>query len=413
MLTNIYSDCNFIVTLSAEHFINHPEHLSKNAQDGWQLFLAEARKDFLVDELLFRNHLETSSLAGEIFEVDGGTSKLGEVLTRSNLRVQVTNLYEPLEISGNFALGVTHNQLEHLSSLEAVDDMLAFMQQRSFYGMVHQVHANDELAFNWDKSHNISMKGAQWEEYFNNWADLHSNEGWSYLGAHRGMPGRPQNFVLEKKGSLPFYSQYDEQLIRKIIAELTVSNAISISRIPLLLLSFSLAKDNPYLLSGLVGVVHALDALDGYAARKGFGQSPIGPFVDVLSDHLIESLIFFEYAYANGYLPIEAPWIITARNLSTDILRLHNAFKAGLGTSQSHPHEGFGTTGREGRMKRALYGFSKAVGDMIIPVIPQLGLYVSAAHIIASFSRAVPVWTSPTSQKIYREVLDKIKKRKS
>ncbi len=412
MLTNIYSDCNLIIALSAEQLLAHPEHIAGNAKDGWQMVLAEARKDFLVGELLIKNNLATTLLNGEILEVDGGVSKLEEVLKRSNTRVRVVNLYEPLEISGNFALGVTHNQLEHLSTLEAIDAILDYMQQRSVYGMVHQVHAKDDPAYNWDKSHHISMNGVQWEEYFKTWALLHANENWSYLGAHRGMPGRPRNYVFDRNGSLPFYSHYDDQLVRKIIAELTVSNAISVSRIPLLLLSFSIAKDNQYLLSGLVGVVHALDVLDGYAARKGFGNSPAGPFVDVLSDHLFESLIFFQYAYANGYIPREAPWIVTARNLSTDILRLHNAFKVGFGTSESHPHEGFGTTGREGRMKRALYGLSKAVGDMVIPVVPQLGLYVSVAHIIASFNRAIPVWTSDTSQKIYREVLDKIKKRK-
>lgn len=412
MLANIFSDYNFIIALSAERLLEHPEHFTDSALDGWQLVLAGARKIFLVDELLYKNYLETSFLDGEILEVDGGVSKLQTVLKRLDIRMQVARLDDPQELSGMFGLGVTHNQLEHLSSLSAVDNILAFMQQRSVYGMVHQVHAKDEPAYNWDKSHNISMNGVQWEDYFKTWASLHANEGWSYLGAHRGMPGRPRNYVLERNGSLPFYSHYDDQLVRKIIAELTVSNVISISRIPLLLLSFSIAKDNPYLLSGLVGVVHALDVLDGFAARKGFGNSPAGPFVDVLSDHFFESLIFFEYAYANGYIPIEAPWIVTVRNLSTDILRLHNAFKVGFGTSESHPHEGFGTTGREGRMKRALYGLSKAVGDMVIPVVPQLGLYVSVAHIIASFSRAIPVWTSDTSQKIYREVLDKIVKKR-
>lgn len=214
---------------------------------------------------------------------------------------------------------------------------------------------------------------------------------------------------MERNGSLPFYNYYDQQTIRRIIAELTLANGISTSRIPLLLLSLSIAKDNPYLLAGLVGVVHAMDALDGHVARKGLGNSPLGPHIDIETDHVVEGLILFHYAYNKNYIPKSSFWVLSARNLSTDFLRLYNAFKVGIGTAKANPHQAFGT---ENRLERLSYGLIKAIGDIAIPIIPKLGLEITASHIGASLARAIPAWTNPISQQLYREFLGAILGRK-
>lgn len=408
-------DSNLLFALSVERILDYKEPLRKKTGEGWQLFLAEARKRFLIDELIVKNQLRTGNLDGEILEIDGGSSKLNVTLDRSGIRTKTVDLNFSSAVFDNntkFALGVSHNQLEHFSDKDSLERLLSLLGQRSVYGMVHQIHAVDDPGFGWDHSHQLRLRSSEWEDYLKNWANNHANEGWVYLGAHRGIPGRPQNFVLERNGSLPFYTHYDEQVIRKIINEVTIANGISISRLPLLLFSFSMAADNPYLLAGLIGAIHALDGLDGYVARKGLGDSPGGPLFDIVSDHVIESAIFFQYAYSKGYIPAEAPWIVTARNLSVDFLRFYNAFRNGIGISQSHPHESFGTNGRSGRIKRVVYGVTKGLGDMIIPVVPQLGLTISAVHIGESFARALPVWTSSTSQRIYREVLDRVLSKK-
>lgn len=402
------NDLNFLFLLSVESVFSKP--VKEKTLDGWQLFLAEARKRFLIDELLIKNDLSTENLAGEIMEVDQGISRLSSVLGRESIRISrmdITCYQQEQPISSKFALGVSHNQLEHFPSLAYVERVLTYLGSKSVYGMVHQVHAADDPAFEWDRTHCLRITGSQWGEYFQDWSERHKDEGWMYLGSHRGAPGRPKNFILEKNGSFPYYVHYDKQLIRRITTELTLANGISAARIPLLLLSFSLAGDNPYLLSGLMGVIHTLDVLDGYAARKGFGQSPLGPLTDVISDHLIEMMVLFEYAYSKGYIPAEVPWIVAARNLSTDILRVYNAFDVGLGISQAHPHEAFGTQGREGRFLRLGYGLIKALGDMTIPIIPSLGLGISAVRVGASISRAIPVWTSSRSQEIYNEILNR------
>lgn len=408
---NLYSDPAFLFLLPVERVLNNPDEIKRFSQEGWQLFLAEARKRFLVDELIWKNNLSTENLAGEVLEIDGGVSKLGLVLARNGLRLQQQDLYNySHNTQGKFALGVIHNQLEHYPSLSFVNSALSFMAERSAYGMVHQVHAVDDPLFNLDSTHHLRMTSSEWEDYFKEWASNHQEEGWEYLGSHRGSPGRPKNFVIERNGSLPFYAHYEQQTIRKITAELTAANGISAARIPLLLLSLSLAKNNPYMLSAMVGVVHALDAADGYAARKGFGNSPFGPTVDVLSDHLVEAITMFDYAYQKGLIPKEVPWLLASRNISTNFLRFYNAFKVGV--ENSHPHETFGTTGDAGRRFRLLYGLTKALGDMVIPIAPRLGLTVSVAHIAASVTRAIPVWTSPTSQQIYKEILSSITNKK-
>jgi len=255
------------------------------------------------------------------------------------------------------------------------------------------------------------MAGNEWDEFFINWTQNHAKEGWAYLGNHRGAPGRPRNFVLEKNGSFPFYKHYEEQTIRKIVAELTVANGISASRIPLVFLAFGIAKENPYLLSGLIGAIHALDALDGYVARKGFGNSPQGPMVDVYSDHLVEVISMYEFAYNMGLIPHAVPWILTARNASTDILRFLNAVATQSGTPENHPHEAFGTVGKKGRIERLGYGIIKAIGGMVIPVVPNSGIYVSSILVGASVIRAIPVWTSQRSKQICNEVVELIKER--
>lgn len=404
---------NLLFVLPVERIVHDREHTKRIALEGWQIFLSEARKRFLTD-LISKNGLVTSSLNGEVLEIDGGPSRLRDSLKIAGLRTITVDLQTALgePTASKYGLGVSHNQLEHFRSLDDAEKALYFLGNQSVYGMVNQVHAVDDPYFNWDKTHRIKMTSQQWEEFFRDWAKRNENDEWTYLGGHRGAPGRPKNFVLERNGNLPFYSFYEEQAIRKIVAELTVANGISLSRIPLLILALSIGKDKPYLLSGMLASVHALDALDGYVARKGLGNSPFGPMIDVLSDHFVEAITMFEYAYDRNFIPRKTPWIITARNISSDILRLHNAFRVGVGTKEAHPHEAFGTNGEPGRKTKFLYGLTKALGDMTIPIIPKMGIYLSGIHVGFSIARAMPVWTSPTSQQIYKDLMQKILSKK-
>lgn len=388
----------------------------KPVRKGWEIFLAKARKRFLIDEMIMKNGLLTDNLRGSVLEIDNASSELTNEMLRQGVtaeKMSIHQLVNPLNTLSKPIYGIasSHNQIEHLPSLSDVNKLLDNAASLSQYGMVHQIHAVDDPAFDWDPSHLMKMVGEEWNSFFKNWADIHAKDGWAYLGNHRGLPGRPRNFILERNGSFPFYKHYEEQTVRKIIAELTVANGISVSRIPLLFLAFGIAQENPYLLSGLIGAIHSLDALDGYAARKGFGNSPQGPMIDIYSDHLVEAAIMYKFAYEMELIPHAVPWILTARNISTDILRFLNAIKTQKGTPESHPHEAFGTSGKKGKIERLGYGLVKAIGDMVIPVVPNSGIFISSVHVATSITRAIPVWTSERSKQICNEVVKLITKR--
>lgn len=393
--------------------LGRPEYIP-SVKKNWELFLASARKRFIVDNLIIKNGLSLNPSGNVVLEIDDFESELSNILNESGVKARkiTSSSFLSTEQPGDTDFVVSHNQIEHLNSWDKAKQLINKSASISKYGMVHQIHSSDDPAFGWDESHNLKFTGNEWDQYFTSWAQSNAHNGWSYLGNHRGAPGRPRNFVFEKDGSLPFYSHYERQAIRKLIAELTVANGISTSRIPLLLLSFGLAKDNPYLLSGLIGGIHALDAIDGHVARKGWGMSPHGPMIDIYADHITEAITMFEFAYDMKVIPKQVPWILTARNISTDLLRFTNALNSQAGTPQHHPHEGFGTVGKAGRAARLRYGLIKALGDMVIPIFPQSGIYISGIHVAESFNRALPVWTSPTSQKIYEDFLNKVLKNK-
>ena len=402
-----------LLTLSTERI--HPNEI-KPVRKSWEVFLAKARKRFLIDELTVKNGLSVGNLKGSVLEIDNASSELTREIRNQGFsadKVSMYSLLNPLDRVQKPSHGIiaSHNQLEHLPNLSDVNELLNNAALLSNYGMVHQIHASDDPAFDWDPSHSVKLTGKEWDLFFKKWAELNAKDGWTYLGNHRGAPSRPKNFVLEKNGSFPLYKHYEEGSVRKMIAELTIANGISASRIPLLFLAFGLGKENPYLLAGLIGTIHALDAADGYVARRGFGNSPQGPMVDIYSDHIVEAIIMYEYAYKMGVVPHVIPWVLTTRNISTDILRFLNAIKTQQGTPENHPHEAFGTKGKIGRIKRLGYGLIKAIGDMAIPVVPNSGVYVSSIHVAASISRAIPVWTSERSKQICSEILETIKKR--
>ena len=379
-------------------------------RSSWEHVLAKARTHFIYDGLIRENGLEEGN-DGHVLEVDHGISKLGKSLQQKGLAsvtVRPKDMIGVLQERREYSVGVSHNNLEHIESLHGVDFVVSAMARVSKYGMVHQVHAVDDPAFEWDSTHHIRLTGDDWEAFFANWALEHKEEGWTYLGNHRGASGRPKNHILERNGSLPFYADYDKQLMRQIVSELTLANGISIARIPLLLASFDIAQDNPYVLAGLVGVIHSLDAADGYAARKGFGNSRYGPFVDIAVDHVSEIYIAYQFAYEMGIIPKSMPWILSARNMSVDFLRFYNGVTKSF-SEEAHPHKAFGTTGKKGRQLRGLYGGIKALGDMIIPIIPRSGVAVSTVHAIASIYRAMPVWNSPRAREISKELFERVK----
>ncbi len=373
--------------------------------DSWKNFLAKARSRF-ISELIITNSLaDPQTNRASILELVDNESRLATSLAEYGIETTTMNLNQPaddVDLNGQYSLGVSHTLLEHCDNEQMVefylDKMAPFCK-----GMVHQVHEIDIPAFDWDSTHKIKRTRMEWGEFFESWTK--TRQGWTYLGNHQGFNGRPSNHVLEKDGQLPFYKDYDKQLNRRLISEITAANIVSASRMPLLLTSFAIAKDNPLLLSALLGVTYSLDAADGYIARRGLGNSQFGGHIDILSDHIVELMTMFEFAYGINAIPKEYPWILSARNAMTDFLRLYNAFYH-TDLQEDHPHKAFGTFDRFGR---ALSGGVKTFEAVTIPIVPSLGIYTSTAHVLTSIYRGIPILTSRRSKEIYAELLKKIK----
>jgi CDP-diacylglycerol--glycerol-3-phosphate 3-phosphatidyltransferase len=71
---------------------------------------------------------------------------------------------------------------------------------------------------------------------------------------------------------------------------------------------------------GLTIAAIALDALDGYIARKKNMATPEGAQIDILGDRMIENM-FFTYFAVVGMVSLWLPMLFFARGAATDFLR--------------------------------------------------------------------------------------------
>lgn len=71
---------------------------------------------------------------------------------------------------------------------------------------------------------------------------------------------------------------------------------------------------------GLTAAAIALDALDGYIARKRRLATPLGAQLDVLGDRVIEN-VYFTYFAVCGLVSLWLPVLFFARGTATDFIR--------------------------------------------------------------------------------------------
>ena len=131
----------------------------------------------------------------------------------------------------------------------------------------------------------------------------------------------------------------------------------------------------------LVIAAIALDAVDGYVARRKKLATPLGAQLDVVGDRVIENL-FFTYFAVCGLISIWVPVIFFVRGASTDFVR-EVAARSG--------HDGFGGNwlmqtwwGKAlvaSRASRALYGTLKCVCFCLLGLQLTLPAEVAGAHL--------------------------------
>lgn len=100
-------------------------------------------------------------------------------------------------------------------------------------------------------------------------------------------------------------------------------NEVSILRVGIAFGSVCLYGRNPWANLAAVGLTVtaiALDALDGYIARKRRLATPLGAQIDVLGDRMIEN-VYFTYFAVCGLVSLWLPVLFFARGAATDFIR--------------------------------------------------------------------------------------------
>lgn len=102
-----------------------------------------------------------------------------------------------------------------------------------------------------------------------------------------------------------------------------LANAITLLRLLLTFLVIALFQRHFYIdvmLLGTIAIIFALDAVDGYVARKQNQTSVFGGVFDIVGDRIIENVFWIYFAVA-GQIPIWIPIIVVSRSFLIDGVR--------------------------------------------------------------------------------------------
>ena len=138
-------------------------------------------------------------------------------------------------------------------------------------------------------------------------------------------------------------------------------------------------------LATLVGIF-ALDALDGYVARKFGNVSAIGARLDIVADRIIENT-FWIYFACEKLIPLWMPLIIMTRGFLTD----------GLKRESHSPRSPWAVALTQSRVSRAIYGAAKmftflylAAVKAAFPLKVETGLFLATLTVAMCLMRGIP-----------------------
>ena len=138
-------------------------------------------------------------------------------------------------------------------------------------------------------------------------------------------------------------------------------------------------------LATLVGIF-ALDALDGYVARKFGNVSAIGARLDIVADRIIENT-FWIYFACEKLIPMWMPIIIMTRGFLTD----------GLKRESHSPRSPWAAALTQSRVSRAIYGAAKmftflylAAVKAAFPLKVETGLFLAPLTVAMCLLRGIP-----------------------
>jgi phosphatidylglycerophosphate synthase len=155
-------------------------------------------------------------------------------------------------------------------------------------------------------------------------------------------------------------------------------NLITLIRLVLAFVSIALFRAGSYATVAalvLLVVTLALDAVDGFVARRKLRSSDAGAAFDIAADRIVES-VFWIYFAAAGLISFWIPVIVIARGGLTDFLRAI-AFRRGQTAfgEKTMMRTGWGRLLTGSRASRAVYGVVKCAAFF------ALGLWLTLANL--------------------------------
>ena len=167
-----------------------------------------------------------------------------------------------------------------------------------------------------------------------------------------------------------------------------IPNLITIGRLILVFVVVALFQKSVYLdllMVGLTAVILALDAVDGYVARKFKMTSDFGALFDIVGDRIVENVYWIYFAVV-GLIPFWLPMTVLARGFITDALR-SAAFAQGktpFGEKTMMRSE-WTRLLTSSRASRSIYGTSKTLTFIYLGGVLTLKSVAASYNIPAEF----------------------------
>ncbi|MEC4679546.1 MAG: CDP-alcohol phosphatidyltransferase family protein [Nitrospirota bacterium] len=167
-----------------------------------------------------------------------------------------------------------------------------------------------------------------------------------------------------------------------------VANLITLARVILVFVVIALLGQDFYLdilMIAMTGFILALDAVDGYVARKRKETSDFGALFDIVGDRVVENIYWIYFAVV-GLIPFWLPMIVLARGFVTDGIR-SAAFAQGKSafgekTMMRSPWTRMLTSSRA---SRGIYGISKTVAFLYLGGVIALKSAAATYNILPEF----------------------------
>jgi len=170
-----------------------------------------------------------------------------------------------------------------------------------------------------------------------------------------------------------------------------IANAITLCR---LLLTFGVIallgihRTLDIAMLATIAFIFALDALDGYIARKRNETDDTGALLDTLADRIVENT-FWIYFTVVGLIPLWMPIAVMTRGVITDALQHQDGY----------PQNGWTHALTRSRASRGLYGAVKMFAFMSLasvivfkkPSLETLSLILAAFAVGFCLLRGLPV----------------------